>query len=714
MTNRPVIGLVLALFVEAAHWVRFRWDFDDETCSRAWQFTSIGIGLATALIWLDGDRYTALPSLLTWMPPLLLPMQFVQAFGMRGSLPLHTFSFLAKQHRKRNQRLGLTETVIYLNFGNIYFITTMVASTLGSRANASPWGFLVVTVTLTGWMLLSTTRSRPMALMLPLLIATGMAVAGQLGLQRAQDWVSGGAGMFDPKFNPNTVSTMIGKPGVVQLSSDIVWRLRPFDKNPIPSLLRTATYNTYRTATWENQQVAITDFKDLDTRETSDGEAFYLLKENADQMAIRPTLPRFSLRGAAAPETPLPLPGDAASLRDFALDGIERNTFGCIRVFPKESVIDGTVLWHAGTNPEKPPIPSEDVKIPISEQKVIHQISLEIGLVCEPVKKKQSTLLHAWSTPPVSTRENWPTRIHGRSIVRETDFKRTQSLTEKLTLIRNWFRAHFEYSRKLTIYSSSYVAVSPTGIAQFLTRERKGHCEYFATATALLLREAGVPTRYATGYAVAERDAKRREFVIRGTHGHAWCRVWDEDAGVWFDFDTTPPDWMGSWTPTLSSTQWLDDGLKRYREDFFLWRNRPSNHLAVMLVMSSIALGVGAFVAKRLWKSKHRVENLARFSGYSGPVIRTPLHDLEPDARKQLGYRSLGQPYAEWLTRLLPLLSDHSLLEEAIALHQRIRFDPQPVPPEQNKRLIDLTQHLRAALKRGLHHGGTTFYQNKK
>ena len=705
MTNRPVIGLVLALLVEASHWVRFRWNFDDETCSRAWQFTSIGIGLATALIWLDGDRYTALPNLLTWMPPLLIPMQFIQAFGMRRSLPLHTFSFLAKQHRKRNQRLGLTETAIYLNFGNIYFISTMVGSTLGSRANASTWGFLLGIVTLTGWMLLSTTRSRPMALMLALIIASGLAVAGQLGLQRAQDWISGGVGNFDPKFNPNTVSTMIGRPGVVQQSSEIVWRLRPYDTNPIPSLLRTATYNTYRTSIWENRLVAITDFKDLDTRETSDGEAFYLLKENADQMATRPTLPRFTLRGAAAPETPLPLPGDAASLRDFSLDGIERNSFGCIRVFPKESVIDGTVLWHAGTNPEKPPILSEDVKIPIFEQKVIHQIAVEIGLVCEPAMKEQTTLLRSWSAPLVSTPAQWNTRSHIRSIVRETDFKRPQSLTQKLTLIRDWFQAHFEYSRNLTIYSSSYVAVSPTGIAQFLTQVRKGHCEYFASASVLLLREAGVPTRYATGYAVSERDPKRGEFVIRGTHGHAWCRVWDQDAGVWFDFDTTPPDWLGSWKPTISPTQWFDDGLKRYREDFFLWRNRPNNHLAVMLVMSSITLGVGAFVAKRLWKSKQRVENLARFAAYAGPIIRTPLHDLEPQARKQLGYRPLGQPYAEWLTRLLPFLSDYSILIEAIDLHQRLRFDPQPVAAEQKKRLTELTQQLSAALKRGLYDG---------
>jgi len=280
-------------------------------------------------------------------------------------------------------------------------------------------------------------------------------------------------------------------------------------------------------------------------------------------------------------------------------------------------------------------------------------------------------------------------------------FKRPQSLTEKLALIRSWFHEHFKYSRDLTIASSTYVATSPTGIGQFLTTTRVGHCEYFATATTLLLREAGVPARYTTGFALVERDFKRKEFVIRGTHGHAWCRVWNNDAGVWLDFDTTPPEWMGSATPAMSSTQWFNDGLKRLREDFFLWRNRPRNHLAVTLIMSSIALGVTAFVVKRLWRSKQRVENLAKFAAYEGPVIHTPLHDLEPQARKHLGYRPLGQPFAEWLLRLRPFLSDMSLLDEAITLHQRLRFDPAPAHPEERERLTELVNQLGAALKRG-------------
>nr|MCU0752613.1 hypothetical protein [Akkermansiaceae bacterium] len=76
MTDRPLFGLLLALVVEGRHWTRVRWEFDDAACARVWQFTAMGIALAAVLIWLDGSRYTALPSLLSWLPPLLFPIQF--------------------------------------------------------------------------------------------------------------------------------------------------------------------------------------------------------------------------------------------------------------------------------------------------------------------------------------------------------------------------------------------------------------------------------------------------------------------------------------------------------------------------------------------------------------------------------------------------------------------------------------------------------------
>ena len=43
-------------------------------------------------------------------------------------------------------------------------------------------------------------------------------------------------------------------------------------------------------------------------------------------------------------------------------------------------------------------------------------------------------------------------------------------------------------------------STNETPLARFLLRTRSGHCEYFATATVLLLRQLGIPARYAVGY----------------------------------------------------------------------------------------------------------------------------------------------------------------------------------------------------------------------
>lgn len=659
MTGRPVIGTLLALLVESPHWTKFRWEFNEEACCRAWQLTTIAIGLAAVLIFLDGGPYVALPNLLTWLPPLLLPMQFIQSFGLRDSLPLSTFSFIANHRRKRNLRLGLAEDeAIHLNFGNAYLIATLVASTLGSRANS--WPFLPGMVVLTGWLLLSANRSRPRSLIVALIAAGGIAVAGQAGIEHLVNWF-GNSGPGRSPFDPNSVSTMIGKTGTVQLSPYMVWRLRPLENALPPSLLRTATYNNFRGSIWRNLRVSATDFKDLDTIEPVTGEIYHLLAgdlpADAQKRSIHRDLPRFSLRGAASAESPLALPGDAASVRDFELDGIERNTFGTVRVFPKRSVIEGTVLWKGDTSPESPPVPREDLEVPALEKAALQGVLSELRL------DEQATL------------------------------------PKKLAVIRSWFQRNFNYSRTLAIRGSTFVTTSSTPITQFLTEARSGHCEYFATATTLLLREAGIPARYTTGYAVMERDMKRGEFVIRGTHGHAWCRVWDDSSGRWIDLDTTPVSWLGSLSPQSSATQRFNDAVKRLREDFFLWRNRPANRFAVSLVMSAIGLGLAGFVIRKLWKSKRRLAAAKIATAYQGPLIRTPLHGLERQAQRHLGSRAPGQPFAAWLLGLRPALPDSNALDEAIELHQRLRFDPVPPVTSELDRLTELADQLESELK---------------
>ena len=77
----------------------------------------------------------------------------------------------------------------------------------------------------------------------------------------------------------------------------------------------------------------------------------------------------------------------------------------------------------------------------------------------------------------------------------------------------------------------------------------------------------------------------------------------------------------------------------------------------------------------------------------------TPLHELEKDARKLLGPRQPGETYVQWLGGLSTILDDHESLQQAIALHQKLRFDPAPVDEEEMQTLAMLTEKLRAEVQ---------------
>lgn len=73
----------------------------------------------------------------------------------------------------------------------------------------------------------------------------------------------------------------------------------------------------------------------------------------------------------------------------------------------------------------------------------------------------------------------------------------------------------------------------------FLEVGRRGHCEYFASAMAILLREVGVPTRNVTGFASAHFNSYGRYYAVRSGDAHAWVEAYLPGEG-WVRFDPTP------------------------------------------------------------------------------------------------------------------------------------------------------------------------------
>jgi protein-glutamine gamma-glutamyltransferase len=76
-------------------------------------------------------------------------------------------------------------------------------------------------------------------------------------------------------------------------------------------------------------------------------------------------------------------------------------------------------------------------------------------------------------------------------------------------------------------------------IANFLFERKQGHCEYFASSMAIMLRTLGIPSRVVTGFRSDEFNDLTGNYVVRAKDAHAWVEAYFPGYG-WQTFDPTP------------------------------------------------------------------------------------------------------------------------------------------------------------------------------
>lgn len=107
-------------------------------------------------------------------------------------------------------------------------------------------------------------------------------------------------------------------------------------------------------------------------------------------------------------------------------------------------------------------------------------------------------------------------------------------VVERLVRIRDFLRGGFGYS----LVMENPGDLDP--LENFLFGEKRGHCEFFATAGALMAREIGVESRVAYGWAGGSFFEDDLMFVFRAREAHAWVEVKVDGYG-WVVMDPTPP-----------------------------------------------------------------------------------------------------------------------------------------------------------------------------
>ncbi|MCZ7564923.1 MAG: DUF4129 domain-containing protein [Burkholderiales bacterium] len=228
----------------------------------------------------------------------------------------------------------------------------------------------------------------------------------------------------------------------------------------------------------------------------------------------------------------------------------------------------------------------------------------------------------------------------------------------------------------------------------FLTVSRAGHCEYFATATALLLRSMGVPARYAVGYSVQEWSGFDGQYVVRRSHAHAWAQAYV--GGAWVDVDTTPAIWVeaeaerSSWLrPLYDRASWL---WYRYNA----WRAAGEEGLGLWLLAGAVL--VCAWLYWRLFR-RPRTRTAATATDAARRAARESAYFQVEDALARAGYpRGAGETPRRWLARLAADGCPH--LDDAVAslveAHYELEYRPGADRAALLARIRALAEHWRA------------------
>jgi transglutaminase-like putative cysteine protease len=105
---------------------------------------------------------------------------------------------------------------------------------------------------------------------------------------------------------------------------------------------------------------------------------------------------------------------------------------------------------------------------------------------------------------------------------------------DKAAKIELYLRTHYRYTLDLTGPRTA------DPLAYFLFTRRAGHCEYFAAAMTVMLRDLGVPARYVGGFLPGEYNDVGGDWIVRASDAHVWVEVFFPGYG-WITFDPTPP-----------------------------------------------------------------------------------------------------------------------------------------------------------------------------
>ena len=253
---------------------------------------------------------------------------------------------------------------------------------------------------------------------------------------------------------------------------------------------------------------------------------------------------------------------------------------------------------------------------------------------------------------------------------------------DKVKAIEAWLAQNYRYSLDSPVPPEGQDAVD-----HFLFDADVGFCEHFASATAVMLRSLGIPTRFVAGYSPGRRNPFTGYYEVRNSDAHTWVEVWFPRLG-WYEFDPTfdiPPA-----EEDLAASIPLAHVIGFIAERFS-GLSGAGDVVKVLLVLLLIAaLAVGGFITwRRLAPRRRPPEAPGRIA--PGPVTRAFRRFEEALAERGAG-RAPPETAAELMARTGGRRDPTR--QAALRAFERERYGAAPPPDEEARAAIEELDRL--------------------
>ncbi|WP_020586005.1 transglutaminase-like domain-containing protein [Desulfobacter curvatus] len=631
-TGYLIPACFMGVVIELARVLKTRWEPSLDQVNKISDTCTVCFA-GTIIYFVSLDIETALVDILRYLPVFAFPLIVVQEYSAAGDIDVRSLYLFKKRIMEKTQ-------AVRINLSLAFIIICLISS---AAANNRLFPYYPVTLGIIAVVLFfQRTKGADIRIWIAaVMVAAIMGFFLQAGVHHAQRALAWRAWhrLIADNADPMRGRTALGKIGRLKLSNKIIFRVLPPENDDGSTyLLKEAAYTFLSGTMWSAAQnkfepLPLSDDNGFITGRPAVSDRQEPGRQQTDPPApSRPTLT--ILTRMKRPKWILRAPEKALEINCPTVSGVYTNGLGTFMVDDAPGFMIYDIRYGDPGTKILPP-GKLDLFIPDREKALFQTIAVELGL--GPDKPAHKTLPE----------------------------------------IKKYFFTNFSYTLDLKADDKT----SP--ITEFMIRTKAGHCEYFATATVLLLRAAGIPARYVTGYMAFEKSRMGNKIVVRRKHAHAWTEVFVN--GRWTFFDTTPPSWTDKEKSHFITTAIPDlFSLMGYGFALLRWGNPETQKKLLWLL---VPLGI-LIIRRLLRKDKQKKKKSLRHEqnrSPSGLGTATPDFYIRKLEKKliQSGFsRKPHETYEQFFIRIREKafsLQDVPSLMTVIRIHKQLRFGPRPI-----------------------------------